>query len=399
MEPMQPTSAVRRRAIPIGVLSLLLVAALGCDDSRIRAYSAPKDTPETSSPAAATPAMATPGADVVPVWDLPQGWQEKPGTGMRYATIVMGTEENAPEIRVTPLGSMAGEPLPNVNRWLDQLGQPPIQAGELGTVMRTVSVGSYTADLIRLEGPAKDGNEPQQILAAILPVDERVWFFMTQGARSVLAPRAKAFDGLVQSVRMQPAMPAGHPPVGGEMGSMPAGHPPVGEEMGSMPAAGSPPRMSTPPPSTTPLAMPSSGGPGGLSWKLPPGWVEMQNTSNMRLATFQAGSGGNTAEVTITRFPGDVGGELANVNRWHRQLGLPPVQSLSDEKMQDISLATDKGTYLDLTGPSSRMLVVYVSHGGFTWFLKMTGGADVLGGEKSRFESFVHSVSLPGEAG
>jgi hypothetical protein len=380
---MQSTFPVRLRAASFGVLPLLIVAVLGCDDSRIRTYSVPKEAASTGRPVASD-ALGAPSGDAVPVWQLPSGWQEMPGSGMRFATIVMGEEEDAPQIRVTPLGSMAGEPLANVNRWLDQLGQPPIEARDLGKVMRTVSVGDHMADLIHLEGLQDDGST-QQILAAILPVEERVWFFMAQGDRKDLSPRADAFDRFVQSVRME------FPPAMG----MPPDHPPVT----SSPPASSPGPTLSAPPSGAPLATSSSGGPGELAWKLPRGWVELENSSSMRLATFRAGSGSRTAEVTITRFPGDVGGELANVNRWRRQVSLAPVASMADQDKSDIALASGMGTYLDLTGTSSRMLVVFAPHGGFTWFLKMSGDADVLDGEKTNFESFVHSVSLPGASG
>jgi hypothetical protein len=33
------------------------------------------------------------------------------------------------------------------------------------------------------------------------------------------------------------------------------------------------------------------------------------------------------AEVTVSAFPGDTGGLLANLNRWRGQIGLEPVQA------------------------------------------------------------------------
>ncbi len=42
----------------------------------------------------------------------------------------------------------------------------------------------------------------------------------------------------------------------------------------------------------------------------------------MRKGSYALGGG---AEVAITAFPGDVGGVLANVNRWRGQAGLAPV--------------------------------------------------------------------------
>ncbi len=64
-----------------------------------------------------------------------------------------------------------------------------------------------------------------------------------------------------------------------------------------------------------------------LSWEAPEGWRESAEARPMRVATFFAGDEASPLEVAVTAFPGDVGGVLANVNRWRGQLGLPAVQA------------------------------------------------------------------------
>ena len=59
-----------------------------------------------------------------------------------------------------------------------------------------------------------------------------------------------------------------------------------------------------------------------LTWKAPANWQSKPATS-MRKATYTIAGDGAEAELAITAFPGDVGGELANVNRWRGQLKLP----------------------------------------------------------------------------
>ena len=56
-------------------------------------------------------------------------------------------------------------------------------------------------------------------------------------------------------------------------------------------------------------------------WTAPAGWQE-RPAANMVLGSFSVPGKG---DVSITSFPGDVGGELANVNRWRAQVGLAPV--------------------------------------------------------------------------
>ena len=46
----------------------------------------------------------------------------------------------------------------------------------------------------------------------------------------------------------------------------------------------------------------------------------------MRRATFLVkGADGQSAEIAVSVFPGDVGGLMANINRWRGQIGLGPV--------------------------------------------------------------------------
>src|SRR5260370_18840650 len=55
-------------------------------------------------------------------------------------------------------------------------------------------------------------------------------------------------------------------------------------------------------------------------WRVPPDWKE-QPLSEMRLASFKAeGANGESADISISSFPGDAGGLESNVNRWRGQV-------------------------------------------------------------------------------
>ena len=62
------------------------------------------------------------------------------------------------------------------------------------------------------------------------------------------------------------------------------------------------------------------------SWRLPEDWSETAS-SGMRTATLQMPVGDASVEMTVTSLPwgADAGGMLANVNRWRRQMNLPPI--------------------------------------------------------------------------
>src|SRR5262245_7973753 len=70
-------------------------------------------------------------------WQLPEGWREEAGKGMRYATIRLGAKDAPMELTVFAFGEESGSLLTNVNRWrkLD-LKLPDIGQADLGEVTR-----------------------------------------------------------------------------------------------------------------------------------------------------------------------------------------------------------------------------------------------------------------------
>ena len=90
-------------------------------------------------------------------------------------------------------------------------------------------------------------------------------------------------------------------------------------------------------------------GPGApATWALPAGWKEEKGTG-FRVATLKAPDG--KLEVAITRFDGQAGSVLANVNRWRDELGLEP---LREAELASALVTEDVGGVkvqrVDLTG-------------------------------------------------
>jgi hypothetical protein len=88
-----------------------------------------------------------------------------------------------------------------------------------------------------------------------------------------------------------------------------------------------------------------------------------------------------------------VGGDLANVNRWRGQIELPPVaESELAPMVTKITAGPKTIQMIDCTGPKVRCAVGWVSHGGHTWFFKLTGPDALVGTEKAKFAAFLESV-------
>ena len=61
----------------------------------------------------------------------------------------------------------------------------------------------------------------------------------------------------------------------------------------------------------------------GFRYTVPEGWEKTASSGPIRTeASFVIEKDGQSAQVTVTAFPGEAGGLAANINRWRDQLGL-----------------------------------------------------------------------------
>ena len=81
-------------------------------------------------------------------------------------------------------------------------------------------------------------------------------------------------------------------------------------------------------------------------WHAPQSWTKDDTPRSMRLATYMIPTEAGDQEVAVTRFPGQVGGVLANINRWRGQMGLQPIAEpeLADN-IDEFTLQTSNGSF------------------------------------------------------
>lgn len=103
------------------------------------------------------------GPDSKPSWDLPAGWEQQPGEGLRYATLRVGNHEPPLELTVIPLPRTSTETkkyiLDNVNRWRNQVGLGPIAASDLSAQTQTLTVDGRPVTTVLLVGPGAAASE------------------------------------------------------------------------------------------------------------------------------------------------------------------------------------------------------------------------------------------------
>jgi hypothetical protein len=368
----------------------LALALAGCDGNEVKVYKLAKDDSAAKSQGdSAMPAMAGAAATGQPQlkWDLPEGWQEVAPGEMRVASFrITGQNGKQADVSVIPLPGMAGGDLNNVNRWRGQVGLPPVKTEELARLGEKVDAAGSEAILFDQAGAASGAKT--RILATVLHREDAAWFFKMTGDDELVAQQKQAFVGFLKSLKFaaagdsQAALPPDHPAIGAAATrAFPPDHPAIG---GTMPA------MQT-----------SSESQSKAQWTVPPGWTQ-EPPAQMLLAKFSASDQAARAEISVSSFPGDVGGLLANVNRWRRQVGLPAIDETQMAKaVQELDVQSDKGALLDVTGTDAksgqpaRLIGVAVPHAGQTWFFKMIGDANVVAREKDPFTKFVQSVKFP----
>jgi len=137
----------------------------------------------------------------------------------------------------------------------------------------------------------------------------------------------------------------------------------------------------------------------GLAWDVPQAWSDAP-VGPMRLVVYTAVEG--AVELSVSRFPGDVGGDLANINRWRRQLGLSPVLDLNSvdglQAEQNGSIMAQRiELFTDASEGSSGMYMHWFNYQGYTWFFKANGTRKPLIEIRSDYDSWIQSINASAE--
>ena len=390
------------RVVSTAILAFFLA---GCANKEIQVYGVPKE----SSPALPTahPSAADSRPQETLTWVTPSGWEEAPRGQIRLASFkIKGENGQQADVSVIALPGTAGGDLNNVNRWRGQVDLPSVEAEELPKLTEKVFVGGSEGALFDLAGTAASG-DATRVLAAILHQADAVWFLKMTGDDALVAKQKPVFVEFLKSVKFvvsataQSTLPAGHPPLGESTSELPQGHPPIS----GLPAS----------PETKTVHSPKP------QWELPATWRE-EAATQMLIAKFSVAHNAARAEITVSSFPGDVGGLLANVNRWRAQVGLQPLdstqlsQAVKNLKVPfaDVSLIelenvnagvahhpahpARTGCCSESQGTSTSLIGVVAPHNGQTWFFKMLGDPKTVAREKDAFVKFVRSVKLPNDS-
>jgi hypothetical protein len=347
--------------------TLLATLLLGCKkNSEIKVYRVSKAPLEESAPQqqdsmptnTAAPRMPS-GLAPTAATEIttPPNWEPQQLSQMRQASfLVKGDNGAVADISFVSLGAAAGNVLDNVNRWLDQLGQPPVTEQKLGEIAQrlTTSLGEVTvvdlAGLPKDADPAKDG----RIIAAMITTNSSTLFFKMRGNADLAETQKSDFIKWVAGVCVAQT------------------------ESRSQPMAAMPPQDTGPPP---------------IKWQTPESWTAV-SPSSMRYASFTASAdNGEKIDISVVTFPGDGGSDPDNINRWRGQIGLPPLdRNAVSSQIAPLKTADTTFSTTDFAGAKARTIAAWTRRDGRVWFFKATGPNAAVEKEKPNFVKFIESV-------
>jgi hypothetical protein len=372
----------------LGILLAVGTSLAGCRDSDISAYQIPKEArpmPGLNFTGGAASGHNH-GAANDPRWTAPAGWTVKEVTEFRRGSYsYRDSEGREADISVSSFPDGAGGRLANLNRWRGQVNLPPIAESEWDAHSEVLQVDGHEVTLVEMTSPVPMVEEDRlSIQGALVSHGGQSWFFKMMGPEPAVSSQREPFLSMVRSLTFP-----GHDAPVATAAAAPTGMPAGGLGMDMMKQG-----SEVAPPPKAP----------SLSYLTPGGW-QAQPPTQFRAASFliPAPDGGAPADMSVIALPGPVGGDLANVNRWRGQLGLPPVSPVEFEASLQRVQTVDGATLalVDLVSQTpvlnnrlGRILGAIRKEGELTWFFKMTGEADHVASEKAAFVAFARSMQI-----
>jgi hypothetical protein len=370
-----------RRGCAVVLAGLLAGLGVGCSRDEVVVYEVPKESAAPSASAADghTHETADPhGGMAMPArleWDAPAGWQAQPASGMRLANYLVPAGHQTGQVSVVVLPQVVGRDLEVLNIFRERLQAPPLASGELAGLSQEVVIGSATGRIYDMAGESGGAAEGHRLLVAVWEEGGASYYFNFYGPSVLVDAEKPRFLAMLKSVKPAAGAPAAGSPTGVAAVAPPAPAPDSGAV------------------ATTAGGSAASDRP---RWEVPEGWRETPPTQ-MLLARFEVGGELGKAEITVSMFPGDVGGTVANVNRWRRQIGLGPwTDSEVNGAMQSMEVEGGTAMLVELVndgpGGGKRLIGVVWPRGSHTWFYKLVGDDAVVSGQKAALIRFVQSV-------
>ena len=296
----------------------------------------------------------------VVAWELPEQWGENPGMGGIMAGSFHVKTSNGPtgRIGVMPFRDSV-ENTQIVNMFARELGHPDYNQSTLSPLIENKKLQDRNFELVRLEDRNENDSPPRSALLALYKQDGQTWLFPFIADRALIDEQMENFLGFLASTTLR----AGKEPV----------------------------RAVAP---TLPPAPPASSG-HQPSWEAPPHW-EQKASTQMRIGNYAVSNdAGESLDFSITSFPGEVGGIVANVNRWLGQVGIDATDEAGlSQYLSDRTIDEKPAKLVIAESGEQALYAAILLHEGRSWFIKMMGNLPLAKAEKENFLRVVDSFCL-----
>lgn len=137
-----------------------------------------------------------------------------------------------------------------------------------------------------------------------------------------------------------------------------------------------------------------------IQWTKPAAWTELAPTAFRKGNYLAEGNDGKKVEITVTSFPGTVGGTLANVNRWRGQAGLSSINNEElSQSLTEVRIDGYEGQIVNILPDSddadaTQIVAAIFIYKGESWFFKMSGPQQSVSSQKAIFDRFVAGLEF-----
>jgi hypothetical protein len=296
----------------------------------------------------------------VVAWELPDQWGENPGMGGIMAGSFHIKTDDGPQgrIGVMPFRDSV-ETSQVVNMFARELGHRDYNQSTVDQVLQKKELVGRSFELIRLEDKASEEETQRTALLALHRQDGQTWLFPFIANKKLVNEQLDNFYAFLSSTTLR----AGKTPVRAVAPSLPPAQP--------------------------------ASSPHQPTWEAPPHW-ERKPSTQMRIGNYAVSNdAGDSLDFSITSFPGQVGGILANVNRWLGQVGIEATDEEGLKQYLSDRTVDEKPAKLVLAESEDQALYAAILfHKGRSWFLKLMGERSLAQTEKENFLRLVDSFCL-----
>jgi len=293
-------------------------------------------------------------------WELPEQWGENTGmAGMMAGSFHVKTPHGPRgRIGVMPFRESV-ETTQIVNMFARELGHPDYNESSVKPLVVQKKLGERSFEVIRLEDRIGKEESPKTALLALYRHNAQTWLFPFIADRILIDEELDRFYGFLDSTTLR----AGKTPVRAIAPSLP---PAQSANSGHQP-----------------------------TWEAPEHW-ERKPATQMRVGNYAVSNeAGEALDFSITSFPGEVGGILANVNRWLGQVDISPTDEQGLSQYLSDRLIDEKPAKLVLAESEEQALYAAILvHKGRSWFLKLLGDVNLARTEKENFLGLIDSFCL-----